>query len=131
MPKVKILLVEDDAFLAELYTTKFSEVDYDITVAEDGEQGLEAIKRLKPDLVLLDIVLPRLDGLTVLKTLKETEGLKAIPVILLTNLGQKEDVERGLALGADAYIIKAHFTPTEVVAKIGEILQRRQRDEQS
>lgn len=125
MPKANILLVEDDAFLAELYVTKFSELDYEMTVAEDGEQGLVEAKKARPDCILLDIVLPRMDGLALLKTLKETSDLKNIPVILLTNLGQKEDVERGLGLGAAAYVIKAHFTPTEVVAKVEEVLRKK------
>lgn len=128
MPKAKIILVEDDAFLAELYVTKFSELGYEMTVAQDGKKGLELVESMKPDIVLLDIVLPQLDGLAVLRTLKANEGLKMIPVVLLTNLGQKDDVERGMALGAAAYIIKAHFTPTEVVAKVEEILGKAKRN---
>ncbi|MDP3794950.1 MAG: response regulator [bacterium] len=124
MDKKYILLVEDDAFLAELYAAKFSELGYEIATAQDGKEGLRAIEKRHPDVVLLDIVLPKMDGLSVLKEIKSNEALKAIPVILLTNLGQKEDVERGLALGADAYIIKAHFTPTELVAKVEEVLQK-------
>lgn len=124
MSKGKILLVEDDTFLSELYVTKFAEVGYEITVAEDGLEGLSLAEKLKPDLVLLDIVLPRLDGLTVLRSMKEREGTKDIPVVLLTNLGQKEDVDRAIALGAADYVIKAHFTPTEVVAKVDEMLKK-------
>jgi DNA-binding response OmpR family regulator len=127
MSKGKILLVEDDAFLSELYVTKFEEVGYEITVAEDGQEGLELVGKVRPDIVLLDIVLPRMDGLTALRSMKEREGIKDIPVILLTNLGQKEDVDRGIALGAADYVIKAHFTPTEVVAKVDEVLKKRVR----
>lgn len=125
MSKGKILLVEDDVFLSELYVTKFGEVGYEITVAEDGREGLQLVEKLKPDLMLLDIVLPRMDGLSVLRSMKEREAVKNIPVILLTNLGQKEDVDRGIALGAADYVIKAHFTPTEVVAKVDEVLKKR------
>lgn len=124
MSKGKILLVEDDAFLSELYVTKFGEVGYEIIVAEDGQEGLSLAEKLKPDLILLDIVLPRLDGLTVLRSVKEREAIKDIPVILLTNLGQQEDVDRGIALGAADYVIKAHFTPTEVVAKVDAVLRK-------
>lgn len=124
MSKGKILLVEDDAFLSELYVTKFGEVGYEIIVAEDGLEGLQLVEKLKPDLMLLDIVLPRMDGLSVLRSMKEREAIKNIPVILLTNLGQKEDVDRGIALGATDYVIKAHFTPTEVVAKVDEALRK-------
>lgn len=124
MLKAKILLVEDDAFLVELYVTKFSELGYEMVVAEDGEQGLKMAEEIHPDLILLDIVLPKLDGLAALKAIREIKELHDMPVVLLTNLGQKEDVERGLGLGAEAYIIKAHFTPTEVVAKVEEVLQK-------
>lgn len=119
----KILLVEDDPFLLDMYSTKFKEVGFDVSIAQDGEMGLSKAKELMPDLILLDIVLPKKDGFEVLKTLKSDGQTAKIPVVLLTNLGLDSDVKRGLELGAQSYIIKAHFTPTEVVAKVKEILK--------
>lgn len=120
---MKILLVEDDPFLLDMYSTKFKDVGFDVDIAQDGEMGISKTKELMPDLVLLDIVLPKKDGFEVLKTLKSDSQTAKIPVVMLTNLGLESDVKRGLELGAQSYIIKAHFTPTEVVAKIKEILK--------
>lgn len=119
----KILLIEDDPFLLDMYVTKFKEVGFDIDVAQDGEMGVLKTKELMPDLVLLDVVLPKKDGFEVLKILKSDKQTAKIPVVLLTNLGLESDVKRGLELGAQSYIIKAHFTPTEVVVKVKEILK--------
>lgn len=119
----KILLIEDDPFLLDMYFTKFKDVGFDIDVAQDGEMGVLKAKELMPDLVLLDVVLPKKDGFEVLKILKSDSQTAKIPVVLLTNLGLENDVKRGLELGAQSYIIKAHFTPTEVVAKVKEILK--------
>jgi DNA-binding response OmpR family regulator len=107
-----------------MYAAKFSQEDFQAEIATDGQEGLEKIKNQKPDLILLDIVLPKMDGFEVLRKVKGDSNLKKIPVVLLTNLGQKNEVEKGLSLGADEYIIKAHFTPTAVVAKVKEILNR-------
>ena len=120
----KILLVEDDPFLLDMYTTKFKDVGFNMVVAQDGELALIKAKEESPDLILLDVVLPKKDGFEVLKILKSESQTAAIPVVLLTNLGLDSDVKRGLELGAQAYIVKAHFTPTEVVAKIKEILDK-------
>lgn len=120
--KKKILLVEDDKFLSEMYSTKLAESGFDIETAFDGEEGIKKANEFKPDLILLDIVLPKKDGFEVLKELKAKEELKKIFVIALTNLGQKEEVQKGFDLGANDYIIKAHFTPTEVVAKAKKLL---------
>lgn len=117
-----ILLVEDDEFLAELYATKLKMDGYQVLLAVDGEKGLKQIKEKKPDLVLLDIILPKMDGFEVLKNLKGDKSLSTIPVILLTNLSQKDEVKKGLALGANDYLIKAHFMPSEVVKKIEQLL---------
>jgi len=117
-----ILLVEDDAFLANIYKTKFEMEGFNVVVAEHGEAGLETARTKAPDLILLDILLPKMDGFTVLKKLKEDEKTAGIPVILLTNLGQKDDVDKGLELGAADYLIKAHFKPSETVAKVRKIL---------
>lgn len=120
--KPYILLMEDDQFLGEIYVKKLMESGFEVQVANDGEQGLAALKERKPDLVLLDIVMPNLDGFAVLEKVKADKNLARIPVILLTNLWQPEDIERGKKLGADAYVVKAHFTPKEVVNKIKEVL---------
>jgi len=122
--KKKILLVEDDKFLSEMYITKLTESGFEVEAAFDGEEGLLKADTFRPDLILLDIVLPKKDGFEVLKLLKEKEELKKILVIALTNLGQKEEVQKGFDLGADDYVIKAHFTPTEVVAKINRLLNK-------
>ena len=120
----KILIIEDDPFLSEMYAAKFIENGFEVEVSSDGKSGLAKIEDFRPDLVLLDIVLPKMDGFEMLKKVKEKEELKEIPIVLLTNLGQKNEVEKGIALGAKEYIIKAHFTPTAVVAKVNEILNK-------
>ena len=120
--KIKILLIEDDPFLLSMYATKFELEGFEIVSAEDGEKALKTASKEKPDIILLDVLLPKMDGFEVLKELKINAETKAAPVILLTNLSQRDDVEKGLALGAVDYLIKAHFMPTEVVEKIKKIL---------
>lgn len=121
--KVKILIIEDDPFLSEMYLTKLVQSGFDVDVASDGKTGLDKVKTLMPTLVLLDIVLPSMDGFEVLDGIKKNPKLKDTLIVLLTNLGQREDIEKGIALGANDYIIKAHYTPTAVVVKIKEILK--------
>ena len=111
--KIKILLVEDDSFLSGMYDTKLKLEGFDVVLAEDGVKGLELAVSQNPDIILLDIILPKMDGFTALKHLKDNTETKKIPVILMTNLGQKEDVERGIALGAQDYLVKAHFMPSK------------------
>lgn len=120
----KILLVEDDSFLSNIYQTKFTKEGYQVALAGDGEEALKAVKTKKPDIVLLDVLLPKLDGFAVLEKLKKDPETKDIPVILLTNLGQRDDVDRGLQLGAADYLIKAHFKPSETVEKVKKVLER-------
>jgi DNA-binding response OmpR family regulator len=117
-----ILIVEDDKFLRELISQKLVKEGYNISQAIDGEEGLKKIKEEKPDLVLLDLILPGIDGFEVLARIKEEQEVVKIPVIILSNLGQKEDVEKGLQLGAVDYLVKAHFTPGEIIEKIKRIL---------
>lgn len=114
---MKVLIVDDDPFIVEMYSLKLTEVGYDVQAAPDGKRGLEEIKSGGWDAVLLDVVLPMMDGFEVLETIQR-EKIAHPPIILLTNLGQKEDIDRGLALGAVDYLIKAHFTPKEVVEKV-------------
>lgn len=120
---VHVMLVEDDVFLANIYKTKFDMEGFKISHADNGEKGLDDIKKKKPDVILLDILLPKMDGFAILEALKKDESVKNIPVILLTNLGQKDDVEKGLDMGAVDYLIKAHFKPSEVVQKVREVLK--------
>lgn len=123
MDKKSILLVEDDSFVSDIYQTKISSEGFDIMVAENG---LEAVKRLEekiPDLILLDIIMPYMDGIETLKKIKSEEKWKKIPVILLTNLSEKEKIEEALELGASDYLIKSHFTPSEVIAKVNAVLK--------
>jgi DNA-binding response OmpR family regulator len=120
--KLHILLVEDDVFLSGIYQKKFEMEGYKVTAVDNGEKVLPEAKKKSPDIILLDILLPKMDGFTVLSKLKEDDQVKNIPVILLTNLGQKDDVEKGLEMGAADYLIKAHFKPSEVVDKIKEVL---------
>jgi len=119
----RILLIEDDAFLIDVYTTKLKTEGFDIEVAVDGKEGLRKIKKLKPDLLLLDIVLPNIDGWGILEEIKKTESLKDLKVIVLSNLAQKEDVEKGLALGATKYLIKSYYTPSQIVEEIKQVLK--------
>lgn len=119
-----LLLIEDDTFLAGMYVTKLTMENFQVDLANDGKAGLEKAKKIKPDLILLDVLLPKMNGFDVLKSLKDDPATKDIPVVLLTNLGQKTDVVKGLELGAVDYMIKAHFMPSEVVAKIKDILKQ-------
>ena len=119
----KILIVEDDKFLRELIVRKLTNEGYEAVEAVDGEQGIQKIKETKPDLVLLDLILPGIDGFEVLTQKKEDPFVASIPVIVLSNLGQKEDVDRGLGLGATDYLIKAHFTPGEIIEKVRNIIK--------
>ncbi|PIR74863.1 MAG: response regulator [Candidatus Magasanikbacteria bacterium CG10_big_fil_rev_8_21_14_0_10_47_10] len=122
--KINILLIEDDTFLSNIYKTKFEMEGFHVLTAENGEVGMKEAKKKTPDIILLDILLPKIDGFTLLEQFKSDAVLKSVPVILLTNLGQKDDVEKGLALGAEDYLIKAHFKPSETVEKVRKVLER-------
>ena len=118
----KILLIDDDPFIVDMYVLKLKEGRFEVEIARDGKEGVKKAREFNPDIILLDIVMPGLDGFGVLEELRKDGGRHKI--ILLTNLGQKEDVERGMRLGADDYIIKAHFTPSEVLGKVNALLQK-------
>ncbi|MFA6410906.1 MAG: response regulator [Candidatus Buchananbacteria bacterium] len=120
--KKTIVLVEDDEFLAELYATKLGLEGFEVSLAATGDKGLKMIKEKKPDLVLLDIILPKMDGFEILKAVRNDKEIKNVPIILLTNLSQKDEVKKGLELGAVDYLIKAHFMPSEVVKKIKQVI---------
>ena len=118
-----ILIIEDDRFLRELITRKLTQEDFNVSEAVDGEEGIKKLKKEKPDLVLLDLILPGIDGFEVLSQAKKDPEISSIPIIILSNLGQKDDVEKGMKLGANGYLIKAHFAPGEIIEKIKTILK--------
>ncbi len=120
---IKILIIEDDKFLRELISQKLMKEGYDVCEAIDGEEGIKQVQKENPDLILLDLILPGIDGFEVLSQIKKDPVLAKIPVIILSNLGQKEDIEKGINLGADDYLIKAHFTPNEIIEKIKDVLK--------
>ncbi|PIP16814.1 MAG: response regulator [Candidatus Portnoybacteria bacterium CG23_combo_of_CG06-09_8_20_14_all_37_13] len=120
--KIKVLIVEDDRFLRELLIRKLEGQGFIISTAVEGKEVLSKAKEELPQLILLDLILPGIDGFEVLKQIKEDSQINKIPVIILSNLGQQEEVEKGLKLGAADYLVKAHFTPDEIIGKIKEVL---------
>lgn len=119
----KVLLVEDDATLIDMYSLKFKEEGYNLLVADNGEAGLALALKEVPDVILLDIMMPKMDGFAVLAEIKKNANTKNIPVLMLSNLGQTADVEKGEKMGAKDYIVKASMTPTQVVEKVKSYLK--------
>lgn len=118
----QVLLIEDDPFLIDIYTTKLRESGFSIEVATDGKEGLRKLKEKKFQLLVLDIVLPHIDGWKILNEIKNEKKLKNLKIMILSNLGQKEEIKKGLEFGASKYLIKAHYTPSEVVDEIKKLL---------
>lgn len=114
----KIMIVEDDELIRNMYKTKLEADGYTVVVVDNGGDAIPTAKAEKPDLVLLDVILPQLDGFTVLEELKSMTETKDTPVIMLTNLGTEEDIEKGNKMGAVDYIVKANFTPAQVSEQI-------------
>lgn len=122
--KKKIMIVEDDVFIRDIYQVKFSQEGFEVITAEDGIKALEMLKEVTPDIIMLDIIMPYMNGVEVLKKIKSDEKFKNIPVVMLTNISEKEKVDEGMDLGIVDYIIKSHFTPSEVLAKINSLLNK-------
>ncbi len=114
----KILLCEDDVVLSDMYVKKFQLAGLDVTAAIDGEQGLAEMRKSKPDIVLLDIMMPKKNGLDTLKEIKEDPDLKDCYVVLLSNVGEQSYIDEGFSLGANQYLMKSNFTPGEVLEKV-------------
>jgi len=120
----KILIVEDYSVLARMYQKKFSDDGYQVEVALDGEEGLKKVEEFKPELILLDIMMPKMSGLEMLKKIKEDPQTAGIPVILLTNVGGGQEIlERGLEMGAVAYLVKTDYPPRQVVDYVRDIIE--------
>ena len=120
--KGKILIVEDDRYISKMYRLKLSLEGYDVQVAENGKDGVDKVKEFIPNIILLDILMPELDGFEVLKIIKSDDVTKDIPVLIMSNLGQEDHVEKGMKLGAIGYIVKSQYTPSKVVEKIKSVI---------
>jgi DNA-binding response OmpR family regulator len=121
--KNKILIVEDDAFIRDIYQVKFVQEGFQVQLAENGLEALKKIEQESFDLILLDVIMPYMDGMETLKKIRENEEWKKIPVIMLTNISEKEKIEESMQEGISDYLIKSHFTPSEVVTKVRSLLE--------
>ena len=119
----KILVAEDDKFLANAYRVKLSKAGFDVRIASDGQEALTILQTFIPDLILLDLVMPVKDGFATLEVIKQDENLKKIPVIIASNLGQKEDVDRGFKMGAVDFIVKSDLSLDNLLIKINTLIQ--------
>lgn len=122
----KLFIAEDDALMAKMYERAFRLGGHEVQLAGDGEAALAALKSAnpKPDIVILDIMMPKMSGFDVLKSLKEDQSFAKTPIVLLTNLSGKEDAEKGLSMGAALYLVKSDYNPKQVVEKIISLVPR-------
>lgn len=125
----KILIVEDDPLMSRMYQKIFKFEGYDVVMAGDGEQGLEAAKKEKPTLILLDVMMPKMNGLQLLEKLKLDPDTKSTPVVMLTNLAGEKDAEVALTKGAVKYIVKSEYEPKQITDMVKSILAGYTRDE--
>lgn len=120
-----VLVVEDDKFLRDLFVRKLSSVGFQVEYGVDAKNAFEVLKRFKPDIILLDLILPDIDGFEILTRLKHDEHFATIPVLILSNLGQQEDIDRAMSLGAEGFMVKASFNLEEIADRIHEVLSTR------
>lgn len=125
MSKPHVLMVEDDRMFAAIHVERLQKHGYEVTLATNGEEGLKRAQTDAPDAIVLDIGLPKKDGFAVLKELKADERTRSIPVIVLSRLSTKDDVEQAFKLGADEYMIKSQHTPDDVVSHVERMVSRR------
>jgi len=118
----KILVVEDDKILSKMYSTKLKNAGMEVAVAGNGEEGLELMKSFGPDLVLMDLMMPKMDGFTALEKAKADPKLKSIPIVILSNLSTGADADEVLKKGAKDFIVKSNLTPGQVVERVKKLL---------
>lgn len=114
----KILFIEDEEILLDLLEKKLTQEGYDVSIARDGQEGLEKMRDQKPDLILLDIVMPKMSGFEVMEEMRKDPDLKEIPVIVISNSGQPVELDKAKELGAKDWLIKTEFDPREVIEKV-------------
>jgi len=120
--KDTVMVVEDDEFLRDVISQKLRGEGFDVMVCVDAFEATKSLKEKKPKLMLLDLILPGMDGFEMLEQLKKSSDTRDMPVIILSNLGQKEDIDRALAAGAADYLIKANYTPADIVERVRQVI---------
>lgn len=120
----RILVVEDEELLSSIIVRELANAGHDVRAAYNGEEAVQHASSDTPELILLDLIMPKMDGFQVLETLKKNPGTASIPVVVLSNLGQKEDIEKAKSSGAFDYMVKINFAPKEVCAKVKEIMEK-------
>lgn len=118
----KILLVDDDVYIRDLYTEVLKDENYDVAIAADGQEAVQMVAQNSFDLILLDVMLPKMDGIQVLSRIKQNEKYKNVPVVMLTNFGQKDLVKQAVSMGSSDYLLKYNITPGEMTQKVRQIL---------
>ena len=126
--KIKILLAEDDKFISRAYTDGFTRYGYEVIAVTDGEEAIKQAKSEKPDIILLDLIMPIKNGFETLEEIKANKNIKDIPVIILSNLGQDTDIKKGRDLGAVDYLIKSDYSMSEIIKKINKCLDNSSND---
>ena len=121
---VTVLVVEDNALILGFVNKTVSDAGFKVTSVTNAEDALKSIQEHKPDIILLDIILPGMDGLEFLKTVRKDGELKNIPVVIISNLSGRDDVDKGMLMGANSYLIKSNILPEDVIKKITEVLKR-------
>lgn len=120
----KVMIVEDDFFVSDIYETKFKKEGCEVVAVDDGEKAMKKLEGgFVPDVILLDLIMPNMDGREFLEEVKKFPNLKSVPILVLSNLSQDEDVKESLDLGAKDYIVKSHLTPTEVFHRVCTFLK--------
>ncbi|MBX4201005.1 response regulator [Candidatus Parcubacteria bacterium] len=128
--KKHIVIIEDDEFLIDLLAKNFAGEDFTVEKAMNGKEGVDKVRQIKPDLVLTDLLLPAVngvefDGFKVLEEIKNDADLSGIPVVILSNLDQKDQIEKGMKLGAADYLIKSQFTSEEIISKVTKLTSKK------
>ncbi len=119
----KILIIEDEELLSNLLKNKLSELGYEVSVASNGLEGFQAIKEIVPDLILLDLVMPKMNGFEVMRKMQEDDSISNIPIIIVSNSGQPVEIDKAKKLGAKDWLIKTEFDPQEVIDKVSKQLE--------
>lgn len=118
----KVLIVEDDVFMARMYLKIFTHDNFEVEIASNGEEGISKAKNNKPDIILLDIMMPKMNGFQMLEAIMADEQLKNVPVVMLTNLAGDQDIEEARKKGAADYIVKSNYTPRQIIDMVKRII---------